>query len=41
VILQADASVSVDLGGCTISFDAREDGPRDALWLELCDGILF
>lgn len=36
-----DNSVSVDLGGCTISFDARDGGPSDALYLEICDGILF
>lgn len=41
VSLEADASVIVDLGGCTITFDARETGPHDALYLELCDGILF
>ncbi|ABV93637.1 hypothetical protein Dshi_1895 [Dinoroseobacter shibae DFL 12 = DSM 16493] len=37
----ADRSVTVDLGACTISFEARSDGPAQALYLELCDGILF
>lgn len=41
VTQENDDSVQVDLGGCTVNFDARGDGSQDALYLEVCDGFLF
>lgn len=41
VFQEQDNGVSVDLGGCTVTFDARADGLDNALYLEVCDGFLF
>ncbi len=41
VFLNADNSVSVDLGGCTVNFDAREEDDDAALYAEICDGFMF
>lgn len=41
VFLKEDSGVTVDLGECTINFDARDDEPQNALYDEICDGFLF
>ena len=41
VFKEEDNSVSVDLGECTVKFDAREEDPNDLLYQEICDGLLF
>lgn len=41
VMQEADNGVLVDLGQCTIAFDARDEGPGNALYLEICDSFLF
>ncbi|MEL7344770.1 MAG: type I secretion protein, partial [Pseudomonadota bacterium] len=41
VFKQDDNSVQVDLGECTINFDARLEDPSDLLYQEICDGFLF
>ncbi|MEM9475399.1 MAG: type I secretion protein [Pseudomonadota bacterium] len=41
VFKQDDNSVSVDLGDCTVNFDARDEDAEGALYQEICDGFLF
>ncbi|NRB00812.1 MAG: type I secretion protein, partial [Rhodobacteraceae bacterium] len=41
VVKEDTGGVAVDLGDCTVTFDARGYDPESLLYQEICDGFLF